>query len=199
MNLTTLAAVRERLDLGVTGTNTEHDTLLTTIITNVSGRIETFLNRTAETATGVTQVFDVADGQRVFSLAAYPVSTIASVKNDTEWDWAGASAVDSSYYQVRENNGVLYFWANVLVPGYQALQVIYNGGMAASDSAFVAAFPDISEAVINQVVYEFNHRDSIGVPTVVAAGGASMTFVQDTSLLSSVRAALKPFRRHSCG
>lgn len=195
MNVTTLAKIKERLGLG--DADTEHNTLLTTILTNVSGRIERFLNRTLETGS-VTRIFDVADGQRVFSLKAYPVSAITSVKNDTEWDWSGTSAMDSSYYQENAASGVLYFWANVLVPGYQALQVIYSGGMAADADALIAAYPDLSEAGINQVVYEFNHRDSIGIPTLVAAGGASLSFVQDSDLLPSVRGALKSLRRH-CG
>lgn len=186
MNLTTLEKVKSRLSKGYEG----HLAFLNQLIEEVSVYVEGWIDRTVQTGT-VTETFDVSESQRLVQLAAYPVTSITSVSNDTSRTFTSYSA--STGYVV-DSNGLLKFDYS-LIPGNQVLRVVYVGGMAATTAAFVAAYPDISGAVAMQVSYAFMRRTDLGGVSWNSGGGIGASSIGEFGLLDAVADILTPHKR----
>lgn len=194
MDLTTLTRVKEVLG-GLSGVTTE-DAILGQLIAGVSARVAAELDREVQVGT-LTEVLDAQVGQKAFPLRGYPVTSITSVKEDTYDGSFGASAATlaSSYYRVNKRNGLLSLvdWSVTGEPA--SIQVVYVGGMAADTAAFVAAFPDIANAVDLQVAMLHRRRTTIGTSSV-AMQGATVQFATDRiEFLPELRDAVHRHRR----
>lgn len=192
MDLTTLDKVY--LALGTSGIPTDkaHGGLLSEMITAVSARVEQSMRRHVQ-STSRTVVYDVQPGQRMVQLFGYPVSSVTTVHHDLDRDFASDSLVDSDNYSVDSRTGAL--WLDYeYAPGRQILQVVYTGGMAATTAAFIAAFPDVTQAVTMQVVEEYRRRNAHGANSVAVAGD-SVSFVGDVQMLPLVTQVIE---RHRC-
>jgi hypothetical protein len=185
MNLCLLSDLKLRLSVK----DDEKSAQLNDLIAAVSAVFERYLGRSATTGT-YTEYFDVAYGQTVFNLKAYPVTSITTCHNDTFWSFGSDSLVSSSNYRVNTDSGLLYFLAGTLVSGPQALKVVYVGGMAATESAFALAYPDIAEAAMRQVTYLFNTKAHVGTMSVGAGGATQQYSFNDEVLLPAVRSVL---------
>ena len=73
------------------------------------------------------------------------------------------SAEDSDYYTADATaSGLIYFdWG--LGSGPKAVKITYTGGMATSTATFMTGFPDLADAVAEQVAYAWRMRDSQGL------------------------------------
>lgn len=112
----------------------EHDVALEWIIRTVSIRVEKYLGRILLKGSK-TEVFDVHPRQQIFRLKAWPIDTgeTVTVKNDTDQDWTGATAIEEINYVVAPIYGRLQFKSYSVLEGPQALQVAYTGGLAADE------------------------------------------------------------------
>lgn len=188
MDLTTATRHKTFADIAGSG----EDTLLGYLITAISAQVEDYLDRYAE-STSRTVYLDVDEGQRFFVLRGYPVSSVTSVYNDSEWGFGASTLVASTEYTVLGPDGFLRFPYYELVAGPGALKVTYVGGMAANTAAFYAAFPAVELAVWAQVSYLFDKRKFLA-DTSASVAGSSVGF-QVPELLPEVVGMLKPYRR----
>lgn len=194
--LTTAARVNHVLQLNAgTGTVTgAPKSLIDDLIAEVSADIERELHR--ETTYGTyTEVLDVAARQRKWSLKAYPVASITSVKSDPGRGFGGSiDALDATLYTMRfgEESHLLHIEGG-LSPGIRTLQVVYVGGMAADTDAMVTAYPDLVAAATWEVVNRFRRRDSISVTQVNS--GADQTFYDGFGLLQDTKRRIHKLKR----
>lgn len=191
LDLTTLERVK--LLLGRATDNTRDDDILEQLISSVSARVETYLDR--KTASGsYTDYFDIQfPGQKRFYLNAWPVSAITSVHHDPDGEWAATDEVESSNYRYNIDRGELYL--RIFLPrAFQGLRVIYTGGMADDAAAFIASYPEISDAVDKQVVYEYQRRTELGASTLSGKGG-TVTQFPIKEFLPITKAVLDKFKR----
>lgn len=204
MDATTVERVKDLLDIS----HADHDTVLGRIVSAVSSRIETFLDRKLQTVER-TEEYTLKPRQRKVFLRNYPLtaqSDVASVKVSQGWDFAAAAAYDADSYRVDLETGVLYLpYAPVQeYLGYNhessplAAQVVYTAGFAADTSALIAAYPDIAFAADLQSVAMWRRRDSPqGKEYQIRAGSmtANSSYEAALNLVPDVIEALTPYRR----
>lgn len=189
-DLTTLERVKALLD--IPSDDTVHDAAIGQLVSAVSVRVEKYLNRPLLTAER-TEYLHVKRGQCEYQLAAFPVTSIASVKNSSTFDWAGATAATAGTdYTHDPATGILYQLA-AWIAGPRALQVVYTAGMGADTTALVAAYPDLADAVEKQVAEEWRRRGGL-LRSSTSVNGQSETSAAVT-LLPIVEEILAPLRR----
>lgn len=168
------------------------ETQISALISFYSSLYETRLNRTVQSGT-VTWDSDVEAWQRVFSLPAYPVTSIISVQIDPERAFGADTLLDSSGYYCARDTGLLTI-ESLMLPGPGVLRVIYVGGMAETTEAFVSAYPDIAGAVDVQIAAHYQRRKALGAMGMTAGSGGQ-SFIGPVELLPEVRATLQRHRR----
>ncbi len=192
MDLTTLARIKTLLAIDTA--ETQHDALLSQLISAVSAEAEVFLDRHAQQVARVEQ-YDVYNRQAVFFLRGYPVlvAPAPTVNHNLDRDFSGADlSVDAYYLELA--TGKLTVDRVELTPGPGVLEVSYTGGMAASTAALVTAFPAVAHAVDIQVAFVFQRRHSLGISGFSAEGG-SVSLETPVELIPIVKSSLKRFRR----
>ncbi len=192
MDMTTEARVKALLGEKVAHDSAE-ETLIGRLITLYSQSFESYLHRTVLAASDVTEYFDVAWGQTVFALKAYPVTDVTSIYNDTSREWT-AGDLDTDQYHLDTEHGLLTVDKISLVAGVAALRVIYDGGMAADAAAFIAAFPEIADACDMQVIAHFQRRSHLGAQAV-SSGSGNVSHAGPLKILPEVKATLGKYRR----
>lgn len=190
MDLCFLTDIKAKV--GIADNEPEHDDMLKHLIRSVSLHFEAATNRRFYRMSR-TEYFNVDDGQTIFSLVAYPISAITSVKNDIDWDWASSSMISSDNYTYITETGVLYVKNVYLVHGFRALQVVYTGGLAADSNLLRYQYEDICLAAEDQVIAWFNNRKHHGVQSV--AVGPNQLTVQEAKLLPHVKEVLARYKR----
>lgn len=204
MDATTKARVKDLLEI----TSTTHDDVLDRLISVVSQRIETFIDRPLESAAR-TEEYSIKPRQSVLFLRAYPLSAqgdVTSVKVATDWDFAAATAVTSTDYHVDLDTGSLHmnfypitsYLGNNIATAPQAVQVVYSGGFASSTTNLISAYPAIAYACEEQVIAMWRRRDEPMVKTVRIDQYSSEVDGQ-LKFLPDVREALIPYRRMRFG
>ena len=176
MDLTTTARVAAIIAPGQT-LSAATTAALAQLITSVSAAAEVVMDRHAQSASR-TEYLTVEPGQRRFSLRAWPVSAVSSVNYDLDNAWTGTALSTDDYVSpVYSPTGELVIRYALLAREHEvdapsALRVIYTGGMAADATAFIAAFPDIAEAVNMQVAHLWHLRTAPGISSVSGDGGS---------------------------
>lgn len=163
------------------------------IIAIVSAKVEKYLGRSALTTT-YTEYFNVGVGSACFPLKAFPVTSITTVHNDIDWSFAATTLVDATNYTVDTSSGLLYVEPDCLICGFRALKVVYVGGMADTTSSFKTSYPDVYDAALLQVAYQYQTRKQIGAQSINSITGG-VTWVGDVEFLSSVKATLDRHKR----
>ena len=159
LDLVTLATVRELRGWSVDATQ---DGILSDMISGVSARFEGELGGRLLSLEARTIQLDVEPNQRELSLPAWPVaaSPAAQFRTSADRDFSGAVIATSDYY-LQESQGRVSFDVG-LDRGRGTLQVIFTGGIAATAADVETNYPDISDAIRKQVVYEFERKDNLG-------------------------------------
>jgi hypothetical protein len=156
VDLTTLARVKARRDLAGTG----DDALLSEFISAVSQTVEQLMHRHVLEAER-TEVVRLERYQRTATLPGRPLSAVSAVTVGYRPSLDGSSVSDPSTYDVLEEQGqVRLNWAPPWAPTY--VSVTYTGGMAADTAAFIAAYPELADAVDVEVVHRWNRRKNPG-------------------------------------
>lgn len=129
-----------KLWLDIDAGDTTADFKLETFINSASDKIETYLNRKLAIKTH-TERIDGNRNTRVI-LRHYPVSAVASVSANSDWDFS--EAIDANEYFVQDG-GVLTFKTGMLARGNLNLQVVYTAGFVLPQSVLVGE--DLPEAI----------------------------------------------------
>jgi hypothetical protein len=126
-----------------------------------------------------TDYLTVEPAQREFPLRAWPVTAVTDANFDMDQAWTGSALAATDYFSpIFSTTGSLIMKYD-LVPAASprdatsALRVRYTGGMAATTAAFIAAFPDVAEAVDLQVAFLWHQRNTIGASSVSGDGGSA--------------------------
>lgn len=197
MDATTIARVKALLDI----TSSSYDAVLTTIVAAVSKRIETYIDRPLEQKSR-TETYPIRPRQKMLFLRAYPVASITSIKIATDWDYASATAVESDDYNCTSDTGTVHFSfcpiTSYLDSNYDAapdaIQVVYNGGLAADTASLINDYPDIAFAADLQSVAMWRRRDT-PQGNSLNMGGSSISYEKPLNLVPDVIEALTPYRR----
>ena len=179
MQLASLTDVKGFLEL----TDTTFDTLLNTILTGVSARIETFLNRDLHKEER-TKYFDA--GRRIIYLPAYPIDLTATL---SVWDDDELQTKDDDYY-VHETEGLIEFYVTPSYSEPKQIKITWTGGYS-----LTADLPtDLQYATMLQTSLVFRKRKNIGTSSISLPDGSQSTNVTE-ALLSEVKEILKMHRR----
>jgi len=192
------ATTKERVKtlLGIDATNIEYDDDIDVMITAVSQRFESYMDRPLYQEAR-TEEYNARPRMNLVPLRSAPVASIASVKNSTTWDWANTTAIDSELYHVDTSTGLLYLNYDMSA-GPNALQIVYTAGFATTTSALITSYPQIAMAADLQVVAMWRRKDSPqGKSRSVA--GSSIEHEGPIKLIPEAIEALSAFRRVGFG
>jgi hypothetical protein len=184
IDLTTLDEVK----LAMETTSPDNDTDLSSRITDVSHRMQTFLDRDLQQQTYV----EVHDGgcPRIY-VENPPIQSITGVVVATTWDFANGSTVPATdYLTVNQNWDIdhLTVWPG----GRNAIQVTYVGGYLDAVNVSSTLPKDLRGAATKQVVFEFTNRKFVGQTAIDVADGQIV--IPEKAFLDSVIAVMKRYR-----
>lgn len=191
MDLTTVARVKLAFEKALT----VNDTALAQLVTEVSASAERVMNRAAQT-TARTVYHDSDGAPATLSLEGYgdPSSVVSSVSHDTDRAWGSGTAIDAGDYTFDPTTGLLYL--DISKPaGRRTFKVVYSGGMAADTTAFIARYPEIAQAIEQQVVHLWQQRGHLGVQNVSFEGGSIGMAADGSRWLTYVLDVLKRHKR----
>lgn len=166
MLITTLANVKQLLSIETS--NTGDDVRIQSFVLAVSATIEKHLMRSLHIEERI-QYFDVDRSSKEFYLKAYPITAIA-VYNDYGREYA--TAIDSDNYSIRSGSGRLVIDKQSLTEGFDALKIVYTGGLALTQQELQSAYPDLEMAARMQcgIWYKMKDRLNLSSETVQGVG-----------------------------
>ena len=136
--------------------NQQFEDQLNALITGVSKEVETYLQRHVE-IDDYTEIFDIKSvTDNLFQVKGFPINSVSEALNN------GTDITENIGIKTRGKLG----WFRVkqlLECDYEALEITYNGGMAVDTADFIAKFPDIEKAVIDQVIFEQQRSRNLSV------------------------------------
>ncbi len=178
MNLTTVERVKLRV--GIDNDDLQYDAMISSFVARISAEAERVMNRSAQTVARTT-TFDLGRGQCSLSLPAFPISSVTDVRLDSSRVFGTDTVIDSTTYYTDTATGLLHMDVLPSVYGPGLVRVAYTGGMGASTEAFVAAYPDVAEAVTQRVAQLWQRRDEIGLTAVSGSQGSVSRIADDWS------------------
>lgn len=191
--LTTLAKVKARL--GIQDSDVKDDDLLTSFIGLITGRFEIECNRTF--GYGQTTEEFHADEMEL-RVARYPIDTAQAISFQLLTRSAdGWQAITPAPNYIIRQNCVISLESQTGASRAQ-LRVNYYGGYLLPDgtTAGTVALPnEVEQAAIEQVVYQYQNKDRLGVGSVSGQGGA-ITNTGKLDLLAHVQAVLSRYVRY---
>lgn len=167
-------------------TNTDSDTLLTNIITYISGSMQTYLNRNLEKMFR-TEYFNT--GIRLYYVSSPPIdtTTLTVTYDDT------AQTINDDYY-LWENEGKIEFY---VTPSYiqpKQLKIEYYGGYQKNGNNVLEVPDDIKYACLLQCSFIYRRRKDIGTSSVNLPDSNIQTFGYGVELLPEVKNILNRYR-----
>lgn len=140
-----------------------------------------------------TEVFSVTTGQQLLVLRGYPVTSITSVKINTEAAFASETALESTAYALlsegRTGRLKLRSGYGTFVEGTGSVQVIYVGGLADKTDEVPS---DLQLAAVEQVVFTVKRAANAHLKSE-GQGGGSVTYFRDAPILASVEDVLAAY------
>lgn len=194
MNLATVARVK--LHLGIEGV--QHDELLLRLLEAVSFEVAREMDREVQVMQRI-EFYDIDRFQQLFRVRAWPIASVAEVSYDAQGEFSPSGTevltqFDEWHLLQNGRMGEIQIKTVFHNPISGGLRVTYTGGMATTTNEFMAAYPDITQAVIRQVAYEHQNRHQIGQESF-GVGGTSVVLAPNSGLLDSVRTTLNRYRR----
>jgi hypothetical protein len=193
----TLTDVRQRV--GYETANTTDDDLIIDIERGVAAAFDRYCNRTLiDTGASITEYYK--GGADTLVLASYPVISITSVKEASDYDFTNADALTvSDDYRSVDDKGILKRLSTRWLDGEDTVQVVYRGGYQLAgttpETGETALPNDIREAAIQQVVYWLRRRHDLGLSSTSAQGMSISK--DDGDLLPSVKMILDRYKRYA--
>lgn len=165
------------------------DIIIQSMALAASAAIEKYLDRKLEKLAR-TEYFDVDAGQCVFFVSAYPIVSI-QVYNDA--DRAFATALSQTDYTYLGDSGRVVVDKYSLDSGYNALKVVYTGGLATSQAELEQNHPDLEMAARIQAALWFKSKDKLNVSSELIQNGGSVQY-KKLNLDEGVKLMLTPYR-----
>lgn len=163
-DLTTLAALKEQLQM----TGTGNDAFLTNLVARASAFIKTVTRRCLNQTT-LTEYHDGTGDDRI-RLRDWPVGTVTSVHESMDQAWDASTLVAASDYIVDARLGRIIRKAGVVFQRYpQSVRVIYQAGYATIPS-------DIEMACLELCVSKWRRRSNEGVQSKNLPDGSIVLF-----------------------
>lgn len=179
MLLATLTDLKDFLNI----TNTDSDAILTDLLTKVSKRVETWLNRLIEKSAR-SKYYDA--GRRLYYLPAYPIDTSASL---TVY-WQDQLQTVNSDYWIWDEEGMIEMYTLYEKTEPREILIGWTGGYST-----VASLPeDMQLGVVMQTAFIFKSKKNIGISSISLPDG-SMSMNTPLQLLPEVKDILRPYRR----
>jgi hypothetical protein len=164
------------------------------LIESFFARAEQETGRSFMKQTSTTEVFSARPGQMSLRLSRYPISSVASIKQDSSGDFSGADSMDADNYEISSlgDEGIVRLRWIGLDGGAGTVQVVYVGGLIEKIESVNASTNvpwDLRMAAIRQVTYWYQRRSSLGLLSE-SIGGGSVSIKNEQDLLEDVRAVL---------
>ena len=175
-DLTTLANVKAWMGI----TSTDHDAVLTRLISAASNYIQSWLNRDLFAA-DCTERFD-GTGTAMLVLPNYPVQSVTSVKVNGVVVPAGTDSSDGYFY----NTDGIKLRGYRFERGVSNVLVSYRGG-------FESIPAELEQATIELVSLRHKERERIGIVSKGLAG-ETITYTQ-RDFTASIKTVLSQFKR----
>lgn len=202
--LGSLVTLKRRLGIG----DTSQDTLLADCLAAATGEIERWCDRTIVYAAADITEQRCGGGYAELRLRCWPITSVVSVKEAADGDFAAATALtQDGDYRVLERGrlvrlpyGATWISAGEFLQALPTVQIVYRGGYAGPDDAPVSgvatAPQNLQEACILQAAHLYQRRTRPGASSSGMAGpGGSLTFEKEYGLLVAVQELLRGERR----
>lgn len=169
------------------------DTAIAALITDVSHRIQTWLDRDLELQT-YTEIHD-GGCKRIYPREV-PVVSITEIRVSLSLDFAGGSIIPSTDYALVNGS-----WDIAHVSTFPArqngVQAEYISGYLDADTVGSLIPKDLRGAAARQVAYEFKYRKFDGLTQADVADGALQ--LEDDMFLDAIMPILKKYRKTKLG
>jgi hypothetical protein len=171
----------------------DFDTNIGSLITDVSHRAQTWIDRDLELQTYI-EIYD-GGGRRLYPRNP-PVITVTEIRISLSLDFAGGSIVPTTDYALVNQNWDIAHVA-CWPAGQNGVQAEYISGYL--DAANTASLipKDLRGAIARQVAYEFKYRKFDGMTQADVADG--VLALQDTTWLTSVKPLLRKYMKAKLG
>ena len=138
-NVTTLERIKVQGDFSAT--EVKNDAFFNQLIPSMSERFEQYIEQEILVKSR-TVLFDVFSTSFKFLTPVAPIHLVTSVKNDPNHDFTSTTAIASTQYRVKSKKGIIILHEELLSPGFEALEVIYLGGLALKTGDFISQLND---------------------------------------------------------
>lgn len=186
--------VRAGMEIG----DTSQDQIIDDIIRGIANLFENYCNRIFILNTSdATEYYD--GGVNVIIVKRYPIVSITSVTESTDYDWDNETALTANDgYRSTNDKGIIHRLASDFYCGRDIVRIVYTGGYVAPGcdvgSGETALPDDLREAAIKQARYELKRKDDLGL-SAVSAMGTNITKYAEDDLLPIVKRTLNHYRR----
>lgn len=189
IDLCTEDDVKLRLETITTAFSAE----IASLITDVSHRVQTHLDRDLELQT-YTEIHD-GGCKRIYPREV-PVVSITEIRVSLSLDFAGGSIIPTTDYALVNGN-----WDIAHVATFPArqngVQAEYISGYLDASNVLSLIPKDLRGAVARQVAYEFKYRKFDGLTAADVADGALQ--LEDGTFLPAIKPILKKYRKTKLG
>lgn len=146
------------------------DSLIDAIILTVSQRIELAANRKLFSASYV-ELHD--GGSAKLFVQNPPITSITSIVYAPDMDFANGVTLGVSEYVLDPSNkkNSVYSTFGRFLSGCEALRVTYIGGYIPADTTGTNIPPALKHAAINQTIYMFKNRKTVGLDSIQVGDG----------------------------
>ncbi|MBW1666718.1 MAG: phage head-tail connector protein [Deltaproteobacteria bacterium] len=180
--LTSLDNVKEFL--GISG-NTD-DALLENLIDRVTDLFESYCDRKFKAA-DYTEYHDGKGSDKLFP-DQFPINSVASIHDDTDWTWGSDTLIDSDDYRIVDG-AYIQCKSDTFTDDVQNVKVVYNAG-------YDSIPEDLEQAAIMQVAWLYKKGKGGGLLGVSSKSlmDGSISFT-NKDLLPEVRLVLERYRK----
>ena len=167
-----------------------YDYILSTLITSVSKRFESYCNRIWDNNSGndVTEYFS-GDGSTDFVIVKrVPIASITTLHDDPDREYNSDDLIAAADYTYYADEGRIQLDGIRFLKGLNNVKVTYKGGYT------VATVPgDLKLACILQTTFVFKMRDKLGISSISSQAG-SVSMYSPVELLPEVKQTLDLYK-----
>lgn len=170
---------------GMTGSAAEIDDELEAIRDRVSKIFETYCDRVFDSAT-YTEYYD-GGGRNMLVLKHYPITSITSIYDDSDWGWGADYLVASGTYRIKDDRIVMYKTGYTFYDYNQNIKITYVAGYSTVPA-------DLKHACITETIRSYIHRKHVDEVSKSLADG-SISYTSKEFLPMTLAVLDKYFRR----
>ncbi len=159
------------------------DNLFHDVIGRISTAFESYCSRKFH-ADDYTEYLDGDGGRNLFP-NQFPINSIASIHDDSDWQWDSDTLIDSADYRIADDRYIVYSGIFGLSP--QNIKLVYNAGYSTIPV-------DLTQAAIEEVGRKIKHRQDFD-EAVKTLGDGSVTF-QEMNFLTQTIKTLDQYKLH---